>query len=440
MNGGDKPVSPAAPLHELEIDALFAGWTQYRRIALGVSGGADSMALMLLAHEWCARAANPPVITILTVDHGLRPESAGEAAWVKQQAARLGLAYEKLNWTGAKPRSDLQAVARTARYDLLLAFCRDAGIDALATAHTADDQAETLLMRLARGSGLDGLAAIAPVSAWDGAALLRPLLGVTRARLEASLRERGAHWIEDPSNRDSRYERVRVREALRAGRAFQLTPEKLALSAKRLHRARLALDDATEDFLNAALDVHPAGYGDLALAGLKQAPAEIGVRAIARMAAIFGGGMARPVRLARIEALYDALVGGESGAATLGGCVFSLRRGLLRVAREYGRIDPAPMPLPAQGAAVWDGRFALSAGDEDGLTARPLGPKGATLLRAAGGRLALPARIAHALPAIWRGGSLVFTPFAVFSGEPPAFWQTGASARFIGAERPSGQF
>jgi tRNA(Ile)-lysidine synthase len=226
---------------------------------------------------------------------------------------------------------------------------------------------------------------------------------------------------------------------LRAGRALHLTPEKLALSARRLHRARLALDHATADFLNVALAVHPAGYGDMALAALKETPAEIGVRALARMAAIFGGGE-RPVRLARIEALYDALTGGASGAATLGGCVFSPRRGLLRVAREYGRIDPAPMPLPAQGAAVWDGRFALSAGDEDGLTARPLGPKGATLLRAAGGRLALPARIAHALPAIWRGGSLVFTPFAVFSGEPPAFWQTGASARFIGAERPSGQF
>lgn len=436
MNGGDKPALPAAPLHELEIDALFAGWTAYRSMALAVSGGADSMALMLFAHEWRSRFANTPALTILTLDHGLRAESADEAVWVNHQAARLGLPHETLRWVGAKPRSDLQAAARAARYRLLLGFCRDAGVNALATAHTADDQAETLLMRLARGSGVDGLAAIAPLAIWDGVAIARPLLGVTRARLEASLRMRGQSWIEDPSNRDNRYERVRIREALRAARALQLTPEKLALSAKRLHRARLALDDATRDFLDAALAIQPAGYGELPLAALKRAPEEIGVRAIARVAEIFGGG--RSVKLARIEALYDALTEGASGAATLGGCVFSQRRGLLVVAREYGRIDPAPMALPLEGVAVWDGRFVLNGIGEKGLAARPLGPGGVSLLRASGGRIALPARIAHGLPAIWRGDNLVFAPFALFTGESPSPWKTGASARFIGAERGHG--
>jgi tRNA(Ile)-lysidine synthase len=471
MSGGGKPASPATPLQGPEIEALFKDWTAWRHIALAVSGGADSMALMILASEWRARFADPPRLTILTVDHGLRAESAEEAAWVKLQAARLGLRHATLCWTGAKPASDLQAAARTARYDLMLAFCREAGAEALATAHTADDQAETLLMRLARGSGLDGLAGMAPVSMRDGLdqpafnrhrlnaeklivfnsleqlsasdgtrvalALLRPLLGVTRARLEASLQARGEDWIEDPSNRDSRYERVRIREAMRAVRTLGLTPEHLALSARRLNAARHALDRVTRDFLDRELAIHPAGYGELPLAPLRDAPGEIGIRAIARMMEIFGGGQ-RPVRLARIEALHDAVTGGENRAATLGGCVFTLRRGHLRAVREYGRIDPVRIPLSAEGHIVWDGRFSIKAETQQGIAAGPLGPTGLALMRAMGGRIALPARIAHSLPALWRGESLVFAPFAIFTGEVPDLWMAGARVEFVGAAHADG--
>jgi tRNA(Ile)-lysidine synthase len=434
MTGGGRPAAPVEPLAGFEADALLADWVGYRRVALAVSGGADSMALMLLADDWRQRVSTPPAFTILTVDHRLRSESAGEAAWVKHQAARLGLPHVTLEWAGEKPRGDLQAAAREARYALMLNFCRHADIDVLATAHTADDQAETLLMRLARGSGLDGLAAMAPIASRDGVALLRPLLGVARARLEATLRERGESWIEDPSNRDSRYERVRIREALRAAHSLQLTPEALTLSARRLHRARLALDRLTADFLRAALVEHSAGYGELPLAALTEAPAEIGVRAIAHMAGMFGGGM-RPVRLARVEALHAAAMDGKLRAATLGGCLFETRRGRLRVAREYGRISPVRISLPAEGPAVWDGRFAIFVGGEAGLAAGPLGPEGVAQLRALSGRILLPARIAHALPAIWRGGGLVFAPFAVFTQGHPPSWKTGARMEFLGGEK-----
>jgi tRNA(Ile)-lysidine synthase len=154
MTGGRPPASLAAPLEGHERDALFAGWPAYRSIALAVSGGADSMALMVLAHEWQAGVQAPPLLTILTVDHGLRTEAAQESAWVKGEAARLGLRHETLNWTGAKPRADLQAAARDARYGLMLDFCRKTGIEALATAHTADDQAETACARERRGRPL----------------------------------------------------------------------------------------------------------------------------------------------------------------------------------------------------------------------------------------------------------------------------------------------
>ena len=460
MSSGGKPASPAAPLHGAELDALFDGWLThrsapgqppglemidaqrmaptlgeshiappYRRIALAVSGGADSMALMVLAQSWLAGRDNPPALHILTVDHGLRAEAAGEATWVKAQAARLGLPHATLRWTAAKPRSNLQAAARAARYELMLAFCREAGIDALATAHTADDQAETMLMRLARGSGLDGVAGIPPISARGGVALLRPLLAVPRARLEASLSERGEAWIEDPSNRDRRYERVRLREAMRGSGTLSLGPEKLALSASRLHRARLALEGVTRDFLMRALQVHPAGFGEMALASLLQQPEEIGMRAIAAMAGLFGGG-ARAVRLARIEALHAALDREPHRIATLGGCIFAVGGGKLRVMREFGRIAPARTHLPANGRIVWDGRFTVTVAGADGLAVGPLGPEGSAALRRQGGRLDLPARIAYTLPAIWRGDGLVFTPCARFPAAPPAPWSTTITVEF----------
>ncbi len=436
MTGGGPPASLAAPLAGQEIDALFAGWAGYPSIALAVSGGADSMALMILAHDWLARASRPPRLHVLTVDHRLRTEAAEEAALVKREAERLGLSHETLAWSESKPRADLQAAARKARYGLMLDFCRSAGIAALATAHTAEDQAETLLMRLARGSGLDGLAAISPVSKRGGIALLRPLLAISRMHLEATLLARGVLWVDDPSNYDKRFERVRLREALRAGGPLRLMPDKLANSARRLDRARVALEAATGDVLRTALQIYPAGFGDLALAALRDVHEEIGIRIIARLAQTFGGGQ-RPVRLARIETLYRALTGPSPRTVTLGGCMFAPRGERLRVWREYGRINRACLPLPPSGELIWDERFAISAPCSEGLMAGALGPGGAAALRAAKGSIRLPAPIAHSLPALWQEKRLVFAPFAVFAEDPPPGWLKGASAVFLGAERAS---
>jgi tRNA(Ile)-lysidine synthase len=283
-------------------------------------------------------------------------------------------------------------------------------------------------MRLARGSGVDGLAAISPVSMREGIALLRPLLAVPRSRLEASLVARRQIWIEDPSNYDRRFERVRLREELRGAALFQLTPEKLALSAHRLDRARSALEAIAGEFLRGALTVHPAGYGEIPLAALREAQEEIAIRAIARLAGLFGGGQ-RPVRLIRVEALHRALMEDGPRGATLGGCAFLIRRGVLRVVREYGRIDPARLPLPEAGL-LWDGRFQVAAPDVEGVTVGPLGPQGMAALRAMGGAIAFPPPVAHSLPALWRGDTLVFAPFAAFAEGPPAFWMSTATAAF----------
>src|SRR6185295_1697765 len=191
-------------------------------VALAVSGGSDSTALMVLFAQWLAQSGQSPADTIvLTVDHGLRQQSRAEAEWVAQMAAGLGFRHAILPWAGAKPKTGVQAAARAARYRLLAEFMGGTGLGVLMTAHTAYDQAETLLMRLARGSGLDGLAAMAPTAPLESATcgrggkivLVRPLLDVAKASLKAALVARGVPWLEDESNAALVFERSRWRAA-----------------------------------------------------------------------------------------------------------------------------------------------------------------------------------------------------------------------------------
>lgn len=204
-------------------------------LAVAVSGGADSLALLLLAHD-----ALGPRVRALTVDHGLRAESAAEAAQVAAICRTLGVAHATLRWDGAKPVAGVQAAAREARYRLMTDWCEAQGIGWLATAHHADDQAETLMMRLARGAGLGGLAGVRaarPLS--PGVTLLRPLLDARRAELAAIVEATGLVPLDDPSNRDPRYERTRARRWLAAQGDLDATP--LAASAAHLAEAEAAL-------------------------------------------------------------------------------------------------------------------------------------------------------------------------------------------------------
>ncbi|WIM13469.1 tRNA lysidine(34) synthetase TilS [Enhydrobacter sp.] len=212
-------------------------------LAVAVSGGRDSLCLVLLAQDWAAARGGRTVALI--VDHGLRAESASEAAATRDLLAGRGIAAEILHWSGEKPASRLQEEARTARYRLLFEACRRHGILHLLVAHHAADQAETVAMRMARASGPDGLAGMAAVVEHRQARLLRPLLSVPRDRLTATLRERGIPWIEDPSNADPRFERARLR-----ARPQVALPQKSA--AGRAARERILAEDAV-----AMLEVEP---------------------------------------------------------------------------------------------------------------------------------------------------------------------------------------
>jgi tRNA(Ile)-lysidine synthase len=323
------------------------------RLAVAVSGGADSLALAVLAAEW-ARARGGEVVA-LTVDHGLRPGSAAEAAQTREWLAALGISHHILRWTGPKPSADLQAQARDARYGLLGEFCQSAGILHLLLAHHREDQAETLLLRLGRGSGLDGLAAMAPERTTRWGRLVRPLLDIPRQRLRATLESRGQSWIEDPSNRNLDFARVRLRRLMPDLAAEGLDPTRLAATAKRLGRARAALETALAEAAARYVELASAGYAFCRAPVFFRLPEEIGLRLLARLILVVGGGVHGP-RLERLERLYGQIRAGLATARTLGGCsVVPWEDGMI-VCREPARMAPPVALLPGE-AVLWDGRF-----------------------------------------------------------------------------------
>ncbi|HEX9701309.1 MAG TPA: tRNA lysidine(34) synthetase TilS [Rhodospirillales bacterium] len=358
----------ASLLTDRDFEACMADLGPFEtrpHLACAVSGGADSLALALLAHGWAARRDGR--VTALTVDHGLRPEAAGEARQVGDWLKPLGIAHHVLRWSGPKPQTGLQAAARTARYRLLADWCHRAQVLHLLLGHTMDDQAETLLLRLGAGSGPDGLAAMAAIRETDHVRLLRPLLGLRRATLRAVLAAGRQDWIDDPSNQDERFGRVRVRRAIAAS---DLKIEELARAATRFGRARVALEAAASHLLAVAVAVHPAGFARLDAAALAAAPDEVSLRALHRVIAAIGGRPHGP-RLDRLERLHRELMAGTGRSWTLGGCrvVGTEGRAQVVVCREYRGID-RPVPVRPGLGLLWDRRIAIRFADSPGPAGR----------------------------------------------------------------------
>lgn len=372
-------------------------------LAVGVSGGADSMALALLADRW-ARARSGTIVA-LTVDHGLRSESGEEARTVGRWLEACGIAHRVLRWRGEKPGHGLPAAAREARYALLGDFCRRRGILHLLLAHHRDDQAETLLLRLARGSGVDGLAAMAPSAERSHYRILRPFLGIERARLEATLRTAGQDWVEDPSNADPAYARARLRALLPRLAQEGLTVPRLAATSARLAHARAALEDVVAVLLARHAAVHPAGFVLLEWAVLDAQPQEVALRLLSR-ALMAVSGAPYPPRLERLARLRAALEAGAPGRArTLLGCRIAPALGRLLVCRE---ASDARTPLAPGGSALWDRRFvvrlARAAPPQPRLEVKALGASGWRWVAAARPDLAasrLPAPVRETVPALF---------------------------------------
>ncbi|HEX2592482.1 MAG TPA: tRNA lysidine(34) synthetase TilS [Rhizomicrobium sp.] len=292
--------------------------------AVAVSGGSDSMALMHLLAHW-AKVERRVAPVVLTVDHGLRAESARDARAVARTARAIGLTAYVLKWKGAPPSANIESAARAMRYELMGVWCRKHGISAIYVAHTLDEQAETFLLRLARGSGLDGLAGMAPVAPWplpgfEPMNVVRPLLGTSKAELQAYLTRQGATWIEDPMNADDRFARTRIRQVFPALEEAGISRSRVASAAAHLARARQAMEHMTSEFIASATK---SAKDDiiLNLGDLRQAPREVGLRALAAILMRVSAAAYRP-RFERLESLFDALMAGTvQKPRTLHGCL-----------------------------------------------------------------------------------------------------------------------
>ena len=347
-----------SPISVREARRLFADLKSAPALVLAVSGGPDSVALMWLAARWRRSLARGPKLVVVTVDHGLRPEAAREAREVKRQATALALTHRTLRWRGAKPKTGLPAAARDARYRLLAQAARATGATHVLTAHTRDDQAETLLMRLLRGSGIAGLSAMARVTMRDGIVLARPLLDVPKSQLIATLKRARLGFADDPTNRDSAFTRPRLRALL-----LQLASEggdarNLVRLAARFSRANAAVEvltDGAERFLRLR-DRGDAPHGPDARSfeagAFATLPEEVRLRLLLR--AIDAFGHEGPAELGKVEALLavldQAIAEGRRSSAgrpalkqTLAGALISLARGRIHVApapvRRHKRAD-----------------------------------------------------------------------------------------------------
>lgn len=335
--------SDSAPVSLVEAGAAFEWLSHETALLVAVSGGPDSVALLALLAAWAEMPGRPP-LHAATVDHGLRPESADEAAAVAQLCAKLGVGHATLRWEGPKPASGVQAEARRARYALLANEARRLGNATLVTAHTLDDQAETVLMRLSHGSGPSGLAGMRARTEVNGVALVRPLLGIPKARLIATAQARGLPFIRDPSNSDLRFERVRWRETMPILADQGLTAERLGRLAERMVRLdEAAAHRACKVLAEVELPVGTADDGlRLRFSTLISEPEEIVLRVLAlALDAVVPDGE-RHGRLERLEAcgaaLMEAIRAGSALRRTLSGCVLSLGRdGILTLQKEPPR-------------------------------------------------------------------------------------------------------
>jgi tRNA(Ile)-lysidine synthase len=348
----------AEPVGAREFAALimtFAPFEAPPHLAVAVSGGSDSMALALLAAGW-ARAQGGQV-TALTVDHGLRAEAAAEARQVGSWCAARGFAHEILRWHGPAPGTGIQAAARAARYGLLEAWCRAQGVLHLLVAHQREDQAETLLMRLTRASGVDGLSGMAALVERGAMRVLRPLLTLPRARLQATLRAAAQDWIEDPSNRNPAFLRARLRVQLDSQAGRGVSAERLASLAAQFGRARAALEIERARLLARSVVLHPPGFAWLNGAALLAAPEEVALRALAAVITTVSGAD-YPPRSERLERLFRLLPQGLASGRTLGGCLILPRRGRILICRELAAVA-APVLVAPRGVTRWDGRFNI---------------------------------------------------------------------------------
>ena len=376
-------------------------------IGLAVSGGGDSIAMMHLA----ARALPADQLRVVTVNHGLRADAADEIAEVSRQAALLSVHHTVLNWTWDRT-GNLQAAARAGRWTAIADWTIGHQINTVFLGHTEDDQVETLLMRLARGSGIDGLTAMARADYRDGLRVVRPLLDISRDVLRDWLTAEKIKWCDDPSNDDPRFDRVRARQMFAKLEELGLTRKRLLQTIDHMQAAHKSLQIAAQDFARTTVR-QDAGdlifHADALDLGSMDAPRRV-------MAAGFlwvSGNMYRP-RFDRLLEIVEQVRKGQT--STLGGCLLSpMRGGGLRMTREPAATKIYTVPERQNDAtgAIWDRRWFVEGALDQGMTVRALGDG---IRHCPDWReVDIPRTSLLASPSVWSGETLISAPVAGFS-------------------------
>lgn len=392
---------PTQTFLDTELEGFFGPVRAHAKIGLAVSGGADSLGLMVLAHQWQMHQASPPQFIVYIVDHGLRVAAAAEAKTVAAQAAEFGFAARILRWDGDKPGTGIQAAARAARYRLIGAAMGADGVRVVLTGHQAEDQAETILMRLAHGSGTKGLAGMAAHSVVEGTSVYRPLLGVGRDTLANVVAAAGLVAVDDPSNADPRYERVRWRAMLGPLDELGLDAKRLGQFARRMNAAEKVLAREAEVATARLLRVDNFGVVWLDRDGLLGLPPDTGFRVLRSSLAIAVGR-----EIDRQIGLYEALLaalgkGREFTARTLRGAIIDVTVAKICIFREAARIGEKPVRLGPSETVIWDRRFEITAGHSAAI--QVVGAEKLTRVEAeklVGTRLVLPMAAVRAAPLI----------------------------------------
>lgn len=395
-----------------ELMALFGPFEDEPHLAVAVSGGADSMALVLLADSWVRDQGG--AVTALTVDHGLRSESEIEIRQVGDWLKYRAIYHKILRWKGKKPLSGIQAAARQARYDLMTDWCQRHAILHLLVAHHGDDQAETVLLRREKNSGPDGLSGMAPGRALNGVRLIRPFLTRRRKDMEATLTAWQQPWLEDPSNTEARFARTAVRRKLKNNEQKFINLQNLSRKAteerRRHSRQRAALAAQI-------VRMHPAGF--CWLDGLEGSDELLAKSLLGDILLCVGGGIYKPKR-ERLERLYKNMTTRSLGSRqmsrghTLAGTRILPRASGFLICRETGRLPP-PIYLNSNCTGRWD-RFVWKLRNVTGqnLHIGPLGEAGWLQVRAFT-RVNIPSQVRPGLPSLKQEGKVLAVPHLNFT-------------------------
>ena len=401
-------------------------------LAVALSGGGDSLALLLITRAWAA--VHGRSVIALTVDHGLSPASADWTRLCGETAARLGVGFRALTWTGDKPATGLPAAARAARHALLAEAARQAGARVLLMGHTADDLTESAAMR-AEGSTVPDAREWSPSPAWPEGRdvfLLRPLLGVSRATLRDWLREADEPWIDDPANEDVRFARARARHAQSSPRSGEGDHAEHGGGGCAGAPGPTGIQDPAAgvraDPSTALRAVPlPTAWGGLVLP-LSTSPSTLA------MAALCAAGTARPPRGESLSRIIDGLRRGDPFVASLAGARIDVDWTEIRIMREAGEISRRgrpPLDLPPGQAVVWDGRFELTA-TRPGLAVQALSGLATRLPEAEQRRLkTIPAAARPTLPVISDAEGRISCP--ILAERPSTHVRALALARFEAA-------